>query len=183
MKPRSAERPKITGGVARGRMLAESVGPDVRPTSSRVREALFSMIGHDLSEIRILDAYGGTGLLGLEAWSRGAEVTIVESNPTSARTIEANAAALGAPVRIRTGRVEELAPGLGRFDGVIADPPYRFDPVPIVAALTAVSDGWLVLETDERVEAPDAPAGWAIDRRRTYGGTALVVYRADREPE
>ena len=159
-------------------MLAEGVPADVRPTSSRVREALFSLVGHDLSGIRVLDAYGGTGLLGFEAWSRGAEVTIVESSATTAARIRANAESLGASVRICTGQVEALAPGLGRFDGVLADPPYRFDPIPIVAALTAVADGWLVLETDERVPAPEPPAGWAMDRRRTYGGTALAVYRA-----
>lgn len=171
------ERLRITGGRARGRHLVESVGADVRPTSSRVREALFSLVGHDLSGTCVLDAYGGSGLLGLEAWSRGAEVTIVESEPSTVEKIRANAADLGASVEIRTGRVELLAPTLGRFDGVLADPPYRFDPIPVVGALTAVCDGWLVLETDERTDAPDPPPGWALDRRRTYGGSALVVYR------
>ena len=149
----------------------------MRPTSSRVREALFSMVGQDLAGTRVLDAYGGTGLLGLEAWSRGAEVVVVERDPRTARAIRANADRLGADVDLRTGDVLALVPSLGRFDGVLADPPYRFDPGPILEGLAPCADAWIVLETDDGVEAPTAPAGWALDRRRSYGGTALVVYR------
>jgi 16S rRNA (guanine966-N2)-methyltransferase len=62
---------------------------------------------------------------------------------------------------------------------VLVDPPYALDPEPILAALAPLvaPGGWLVLETDARTGAPDAPAGMTLDRRRTYGGTALVLYR------
>jgi 16S rRNA (guanine966-N2)-methyltransferase len=148
-----------------------------------VREALFSLVGQDLTGIRVLDAFGGTGLLGLEAWSRGADVVVVECDPGSARRIRADADRLGAPIAVHVARVLTLAPSLGRFHGVLADPPYSQDPGPIVAGLCAVADDWLLLETDEGVPAPDPPSGWTVDRRRTYGSTALVVYRADGSSE
>ena len=79
------------------------------------------MVGQDLAGTRVLDAYGGTGLLGLEAWSRGAEVVVVERDPRTASAIRANAERLGADVDVRTGDVLALLPSLGRFDGVLAD--------------------------------------------------------------
>lgn len=168
--------PRITGGAARGRPLSRPVPDGVRPTASRVREALFSLVGHDLAGVRVLDAFGGTGLLGFEAWSRGADVTIVERDPATARAIAANAEALGAPIDLRRGDVLALASELPPFDGLLVDPPYREDPARILAILAPLAQDWLVLESDARVAAPAAP-GLAEDRRRTYGGSALTVYR------
>jgi 16S rRNA (guanine966-N2)-methyltransferase len=170
-------KPKLTGGTARGRPLPTPIPSGVRPTASRVREALFSMVGQDLSGWRVLDAFGGAGLLGLESWSRGAEVVVVELNPQTARCIETNARQLGADLQVRVGDVLALAPGLGTFELVLADPPYRDDPRQVVGALAPVTADWLVLETDEGTAAPEAPAGLVLDRRRVYGGTALVIYR------
>lgn len=169
-------RPRITGGRARGRVLPADVPADVRPTASRVREALFSIVGQDLEGLRVLDAFGGTGLLGLEAWSRGASVVVVEQSAAAAAAIRANAAALGADLDVRTGDVRVLCEGLGLFDGVLVDPPYRLEPGPIVERLASQVRGWLVLELDEARPSP-VVAGLTEDRRRTYGGTALVLYR------
>ena len=169
-------RPRLTGGRARGRSLAHAVREGVRPTSSRVREALFSIVGQDLQGARILDAFGGTGLLGLEAWSRGAAVVVVERDPRTAREISANAEALGATVEVRIGDVLAVAPELGRFDGILVDPPYRDLPGPIVERLASSVDDWLVLEAEERTEAPIV-GSLEREPRRSYGGTALWVYR------
>ena len=73
---------RITGGSLRGRVVPGKVRPGVRPTSSRVREALFSMVGQDLEGVRVLDAFGGSGLLSFEAYSRGAIVTTVGTTIT-----------------------------------------------------------------------------------------------------
>jgi 16S rRNA (guanine966-N2)-methyltransferase len=170
-------RPKLTGGSARGRPLVTPIPSGVRPTASRVREALFSMVGQDLSGWRVLDAFGGAGLLGLEAWSRGGEVVVVELNRETARSIEANAKSLGATLQVRVGDVLALAPTLGTFELVLADPPYRDDAHQVVSALAPAAADWLVLETDEKTEAPPAPPGLVLDRRRVYGGTALALYR------
>jgi len=168
--------PRLTGGVARGRSLA-AVPPDgVRPTSARVREALFSMVGHELSGQRVLDACAGSGLLGLEAWSRGAEVVAVEQDGRTHRQLEANITAVGAAVRAVRGDVLRLAPELGRFDGIVIDPPYALDPAPFVSGLAALTTDWLVLESDRVQPSPEVDE-LAIDRRRTYGGTSLTIYR------
>jgi 16S rRNA (guanine966-N2)-methyltransferase len=173
---RAMSRLRLTGGSARGRVLPREVGAEVRPTASRVREALFSMVGHDLRGRRVLDAYGGTGLLGLEAWSRGADVVIVEQDRKTAAAIRENAASLGAPIVVHDGDVLTLVGGLGPFDGVLVDPPYRLDPEPIVAALAPHVRDWLVLELEDTRPSPSPPV-LREERRRSYGGTALVVYR------
>jgi 16S rRNA (guanine966-N2)-methyltransferase len=144
-----------------------------------VREALFSIVGQDLSGRRVLDAFGGTGLLGFEAWSRGGAVVIVERDPRTAATIRANAEALGADVEVRSGDVLALARAgsVRRFSVVLADPPYRDAPEPVVAALAPLVDDILVLEIASQTPAPDAPPGLTVDRRREYGTTTLVVYR------
>ena len=169
--------PVLTGGAARGRRLAASVPPGVRPTSARVREALFSMVGHDLTGLRVLDAFGGTGLLALEAWSRGATVTVVERDHAALQAIRKNAAALGAAIEIRAGDLRAIARGLTPFDGVLADPPYDLSAEEAVDLLSPIALGWLVLESAATVDAPAPRAGLSLDRRRRYGGTMLTVYR------
>lgn len=169
-------RPRISGGRARGRALATEVPRGARPTSSRVREALFSLVGHDLSGLTVLDAFGGSGLLGLEAWSRGARVTVVERDRGALRIIRENVAAMGAEVQVVAGDVLRLAGTLGPFDGVLVDPPYAVAPGPVLEALAPLVRSWLVLETDVATPAPEV-SGLSLDRRRVYGGTALAVYR------
>lgn len=184
--PRDAgARPRISGGDARGRILANPVPPGVRPTSSRVREALFSIVGQDLDGVTVVDGFGGSGLLGFEAWSRGARVVIVERSRATAEVIRANARALGASagpraIEVRVADVVALARdgALGRFDAALVDPPYSEPPQPIVAAIGSCVTSWLALELDARTEPPRAPLPLIADRPRVYGSTALVVYRA-----
>ena len=168
--------PRLTGGAARGRPLAEVPPAGVRPTSARVREALFSIVGQELGGSRILDACAGSGLLGLEAWSRGASVVAVEQNAKTYRRLRQNIEALGASVTPMRGDVVRLATGLGTFDGIVVDPPYALDPTPLVDALGPCTTDWLVLESDANRPPPEVDA-LAIDRRRTYGGTSLTLYR------
>ena len=87
---------KLTGGQARGRSLRGRLPDGVRPTSARVREAVFSMLGQDLDGLAFLDAFGGSGLMGLEAWSRGAQVVVYERQRATARWIQRQGEALGA---------------------------------------------------------------------------------------
>lgn len=171
---------RLTGGHARGRVLREPVAEGVRPTSDRVREALFSIIGQDLTNLRVLDAYGGTGLLALEAWSRGAQVVVIEKDRRAMQGIERRFAEVGAALpdaeRI-LGDVLKVAPTLGPIDGILVDPPYADDVGPILATLAPLAREWLVLEADEATQAPDAIGDLALDRVRKYGRTALWVYR------
>jgi 16S rRNA (guanine966-N2)-methyltransferase len=137
---------------------------------------LFSIVGHDLSDLRVLDAFGGSGLLGLEAWSRGARVTIVEREPAVVSVIRRNVQAFGAEVEVATGDVLRLVGTLGPFDLVLVDPPYRVDPGPVLVALARGPAPRWVLEHDADVLPPDV-AGLFRQRTRTYGGTALTVYQ------
>lgn len=168
---------RITGGTARGRVVRVPDGGGVRPTSSRVREALFSMVGQDLSGERVLDAFGGSGLLGLEAWSRGADVVIVEQRGKIARQIQEAAKAVGADLTVRTGDVGRWGAELGPFDGILADPPYAQDPEAWVARLGAWATSWLVFEADARHTAPRTAGALVLDREKRFGDTALWVYR------
>jgi 16S rRNA (guanine966-N2)-methyltransferase len=168
-------RLRITGGQARGRVLALRVPDGVRPTAARVREALFSIVGHDLDGVRVLDAYGGTGLLGLEAWSRGARVTIAERDVAVAQLIRKNVAAMSADIDVVTGDVLRAVEGLGPFQLAFVDPPYRMDAGPILRVLARAPIDRIVLEHDAATEPPD-PEGLERTRTRVYGGTGLTVY-------
>lgn len=176
---------RIVAGTAGGRRLV--VPPKgTRPTSERVREALFNAleVGFDLSDARILDLYAGSGALGFEALSRGAaEVTFVESDRRAVEVLRRNAAALGLPgVRVLPGTVESVvsAPAERAFEVVLADPPYAVDNARLGDVLAAViSGGWLalegvlVLERAARDAEPAWPAGLTVTRTRRYGDTAL----------
>lgn len=175
--------PRIVAGTAGGRRLIAPAGSGTRPTSDRVREALFSTLG-DLTGLRVLDGYAGSGAVGLEALSRGAaHALLVEHDRAALTALRANVTALGLAARVHAGDVARLVDGEPDqpYDVVFLDPPYA-DPVdPVVAALR--DHGWLaaeatlVVERSSRGTEPTWPTGWSA-RRRIYGETALWYVRA-----
>lgn len=172
-------RLRLTGGRARGRVVREPVGDGVRPTTDRVREALFSMLGQDLEGLTWLDAYGGSGIVGLEAWSRGATVRIVERDRRTLSALRRRVSELGATVETHHGDVLRLATRLQPVDIVFADPPYAHDPLPVLHALGPLARRWLVLETAATGTLPPEHEGLVQDRARSYGRTALCLYRRE----
>jgi 16S rRNA (guanine(966)-N(2))-methyltransferase RsmD len=178
---------RIVAGTLGGRRLATPPGRDTRPTSDRVREALFSTLETltDLPGARFADLYAGSGAVGLEAASRGAAaVLLVESDARAARVIAGNIAALGlgAVCRLRTGKVAAvIAAGTDKpYDVVFADPPYGLEGGEITAVLTAlVAHRWLaddavvVVERATRDPDPIWPPGLVGDRGRRYGESTL----------
>jgi 16S rRNA (guanine966-N2)-methyltransferase len=164
--------------MARGRSLAGRVPRGVRPTGARVREALFDLVGHDLAGLTMLDAYGGTGLVGLEAWSRGASVTVCEKRPAVVSEIRRRSKDLGANLAIHRGDVLALLKGFEPFDGVFADPPYALDPLPICAKLGSIAKRWMVAEVQRGAVPPDTAGTLTFDRVRRYGDSELWVFRA-----
>ena len=177
---------RIVAGALRGRKLRVPSGLDVRPTSDRVREALFDILGGFPEGKRVLDAYAGTGAPGFEALSRGAAaVTFLESARSVVGVLRANAAALGVEARCRIVAADVVAtvlsgaPG-GPFDLVLADPPYALaDPSPLLRALARdalAPAARVVLERDRAVEAADGPAGLRLARTARYGRTCLDFY-------
>ena len=184
---------RVIAGEAGGRRLAVPDGRGTRPTSDRAREGLFativSMTG-SLAGARVLDLYAGSGAVGLEALSRGAEhVLLVESGPRAARVIRDNIEAIGlAGAEVVTDRVERLlarGPDGRRYDIVFADPPYALADDEVSAMLQSVSDhGWLapealvVVERATRSGPVSWPAGFVPDRARRYGEATFWYGRA-----
>lgn len=187
---------RIVGGKYRGRKL--DTGPDqqIRPTSDRTREALFSILAHNADlgpvdddrpgwprEARVLDACAGTGALGLEAWSRGAAaVAFIEKAPAHCRLIERNARGCGIE-RPAVFQRDATAPGKAprAFDLLFTDPPYADGLVPeILAALSA--QGWLAPGALAVAEIPARsdllpPDGFTGLDERVYGAAKLVFLR------
>jgi len=173
---------RITGGRARGRIVPVALSPGVRPTSARVREALFSMLGSDLTGQRFLDVFGGAGLMGLEAWSRGATVTVIERNGRAHRDIVARGEAMGVDWIVHRGDALKWLERLNSFDVVFADPPYAMDIDPILENLAAVTDSVLIAETPVEFSPPKTVGGLFLHKQRTYGGSALSIFhRMDEE--
>ena len=181
----AAGRTRITGGRMRGRVL--TVGPGVRPTEAKVREALFSIWGQLLPGSSFLDLFAGSGAVGLEAASRGArEVWLVEGSARVARLLEANVEAVKAP-GCRVVRAD-LPAGLGRFEArlqgrrfdlIFADPPYAFDhyeQVLAVAAELLVEEGRLAIEHARRREMPSSEGVLERIDEGSYGDKVVSFY-------
>ncbi|MGY1710415.1 16S rRNA (guanine(966)-N(2))-methyltransferase RsmD [Geodermatophilus sp. SYSU D00758] len=176
---------RIVAGAARGRRLR--VPPSgVRPTGERAREALFNSLGSllDLQGATVLDLYAGSGALGLEALSRGADdVVLVENAPRVLPVLRANVAAVGLPgARVVVGSVPAVVAGPApvRFDLVLADPPYATPPAEVVGVLESlVTGGWLAEAAVVVVERParEDPWPWPTPLRglrdRRYGEAVL----------
>ncbi|MFI5609392.1 16S rRNA (guanine(966)-N(2))-methyltransferase RsmD [Amycolatopsis sp. NPDC051903] len=175
---------RIVAGKAGGRRL--KVPPKgTRPTSERVREALFNAldVAGELEGVRVLDLYAGSGALGLEALSRGAaDAWFVEADRKAADVLRGNVGALGLGGTVRAAPVEAVvtAPAAAAFDLVLADPPYAVDAAGLGKVLAALDEGgWLtdgalvVIERAARDGAPDWPAAFTPTRDKKYGDTAL----------
>jgi len=183
---------RIIAGAHGGRRLAAPAGSQTRPTSDRVREALFSALDSltDLDGARFVDLYAGSGAVGLEALSRGATFTLlVESDAKAARVIRDNIVALraGSSARLITGRVASVLatpPEGGPFDVVFADPPYALGDDELTELETLlVANGWLApdavvaIERSTRAVPRGEDLSWVdgitSERSRRYGETTL----------
>ncbi|UFU01982.1 16S rRNA (guanine(966)-N(2))-methyltransferase RsmD [Ruania suaedae] len=173
----------IAGSAGGQRLDVPPVG--TRPTSDRVREAIFSRLDHlgVLEGTRVLDLYAGSGALGLEAASRGAaRVTLVESGRSAVGICRTNARRTGLADRVEVvaAPVERYLggrPPAAGYDVVLIDPPYA---AAIEDVLSALSEpGWLapeatiVLERSTRSPAPAWPPGWSDDGTKSYGETSV----------
>lgn len=180
---------RIISGEFRGRRLSV---PDTgtRPTTDRVREALFSIVGArvDPNGLRVLDLYAGSGALGLEALSRGAATaTFVDDRRRATATITANMTSLGCADRARvvtTTAAHFLATEPSEsFDLAVLDPPYARDGALVAAELERIAsewlsdDGLLVIERDARSTTLRAPDGVEVLVDKTYGETRIQVMR------
>jgi 16S rRNA (guanine966-N2)-methyltransferase len=174
---------RVIAGMYGGRTLKAPPGSATRPTSDRVREALFSILGERVEGARVLDLFAGSGALGIEALSRGAESAVfVDDAPAAVRAIKGNLEALGAGAQVRRTDALRFLGGASadaaQYDLLFLDPPYRLadrlasrlsEAIPAVLAPGAVA----VAESDRR--APLALALPLHDERR-YGDTLIRIY-------
>ena len=167
-------------GTARGRRLRSPEGQGTRPTSDRVREAVFNALtsAGSVRDAAVADLFAGSGALGIEALSRGAaHCWFVEADAAARAVIDDNLDTLGLRGRatVVTGELPDAVTGLpDQLDLVLADPPYAFDRWDGLLASLApklAGDAVVVVESDRSVAVP---AGWEKQRERSYGGTVIT---------
>jgi len=178
---------RIIAGRFRGRVLRVPNVPGLRPTGSKVRGALFNILGQNLTGRAVLDLYAGTGALGFEAASRGASrIVCVEADRGLALGLRRSAETLGiaSSLRVVAGRVEDvLGAGTlpGAFDVILADPPYGAVDPPALAKLVDRAgllrrDGVLVVEGPRGQPSTGGDENLTLARSERYGGTSLSFF-------
>lgn len=185
---------RIISGSLRGRRIEAPPGSLVRPTSDRVREAVFNILGQPAPATRVLDAFAGAGSLGLEALSRGAnEAVFIDKSRTSIRCVKRNIEALAVGSRARVHCADSVAlikrwserTSAGteaRFGWIFLDPPYRSDAAERMLAVLGSSplvtvDATVVVEHDRRNPPADRWGALIQTDRRRYGDTEVSFYR------
>ena len=171
---------RVIGGRSRGRRLKAKLPRTIRPTSDRVRESIFDILGSlgGVGELDVVDLFCGSGALGVEALSRGAATaTFVDRDPDALDAVRQNLRAVGlddAKTTLVRGELpdwlEAPTPGAHIFDLALCDPPYDFEEWP--ALLGALRADLVVMESSSPVALPD---GWVVTRERRYGGTLVTV--------
>lgn len=179
---------RISGGTARGKLLAPLSGQDIRPTPDKVRQALFNILRSrfgSLNGLRVLDLFSGSGALAIEALSRGAkEAVLVDAGKQAAMLIPKNLQDCRVSERARFLQRDVLSslPQIpGRFDVIFLDPPYglglqqvtleRISELELLAA-----EGVICAETARNEELPDRAGDLQRESTRLYGSTALHFY-------
>ena len=177
---------RVIAGSAKGKQLKTPDGMQTRPTTDRVKEALFSIIHFDLPDACVLDLFGGTGQLGIEALSRGArKVVFVESREDACKLIRENLKRTGFQDRaqvIRADYLDYLNRCRENFDIVLLDPPYAEvfleNALKMITEIDILQSGGIIIS--ERPVGKELPwdfEGYTRSKDYKYGKTLLAVYR------
>ncbi|MCH5317402.1 MAG: 16S rRNA (guanine(966)-N(2))-methyltransferase RsmD [Eubacterium sp.] len=177
---------RVITGSARGRRLETLRGDDVtRPTAENVKEALFSMIQFEIEGKRALDLFAGSGQLGIEALSRGAEFcAFIENNKNAAAVVKSNVERCGfsSSSQLVNGDAISYLTRAGGFDIVFLDPPYGKGFIqkcmPYMAGATN-DNAIIICETSKDEVLPEKFSGFSVDRERNHGKTKITLYRKD----
>ena len=181
---------RISGGESRGRQIKAPKHKGLRPTSDKVREALFSILAAKVEGARFLELFAGTGAVGIEALSRGAERAVfVDGSAKAARLIRENLDSLGYREQAAVVAkdvlqfLKKIAAELGPFDIVFVDPPYHEEVGPKTMealgdedAVYLVPDAVVVYEHHKRYPSPEAIGRLAKKKDYVYGDTVLTLY-------
>ncbi len=178
---------RIVAGLCRGRKLTPIQGRDIRPTSDRVREALFNILGPQVHHARVLDLFAGTGALGLEALSRGAgHVVFVDNAKTSCNIIRTNIDLCRMGTKADLIQADLVSGPLpeplasGRFDLIFMDPPYKKGMIGHIMERLLFTDllapgGFLVIEHAAAENLPQIPNILDIYRQKKYSKTVISI--------
>ncbi len=181
---------RVSGGIGRGQRLKVPSGSRVRPTSNKVKQALFNIIGDRLIDANFLDLFAGAGGIGIEALSRGAgEVTFVDSSRESLSIVRANIERTGFESRAHTdlSKAENfLRRPSGSYDIIFLDPPYAEEIQPLLE-LIAVSGkvkktGIVIAEHFKKQLSPEQAGSLVLYREAKYGDTVLAFYHLSSGP-
>ena len=180
---------RVITGSARGRRLKEIEGLETRPTTDRVKEALFSVIQFDIEGRRVLDLFAGTGQLGIEALSRGAESAVfVEQRKDAVQAVRENLVVCGLSDRARvvSGDAMSYLKSGEKFDLIFLDPPYASGLLEQALEEIARFDicrrhGIIVAESAADKALPPLSAPYAVHREYRYGKIKLTVYHRNED--
>lgn len=175
---------RIISGTAGGRKLKEPAGKRVRPTTDKVKEAMFSIIQFEIEGRTVLDLFAGTGQLGLEALSRGAEsATFVDESIDSIKLISSNIKTCGFEERVKVLRSDSFIAltKLGKFDIIFLDPPYDTDFIKramkrIIEFDILKVNGIILCESRAEAVLPEVSAPYKLRKEYKYGEIKLTLY-------
>lgn len=176
---------RIISGIRRGKKLLGFEGDDIRPTTDRVKESIFNIIAPYVPSAAVLDLFGGTGALAMEALSRGAESAVITDNSdASLDIIRRNAKMLDFEKSCTIIKSEALSYLDGckcQFDVILLDPPYNkgfIEPVlEKISQKGILADGGIIMLESDSSDMHDEIQGLAIDRQRKYGRTYITIYK------
>ncbi|MBQ9016031.1 MAG: 16S rRNA (guanine(966)-N(2))-methyltransferase RsmD [Firmicutes bacterium] len=177
---------RVISGIYKGRKLESPENYDIRPTTDKAKEALFSILYNELPGARVLDVFAGTGALGIEALSRGAaECIFVDGSRQAVALTKRNLAHCGAQenARVLAGDYRKVLSGLsGAFDIILMDPPYNkgllADAMEIISQRGLLAEeGVIVCEHRKEEELPERIGGFTREKERRYGIVKLSIYR------
>ena len=177
---------RVIAGKYKGRKLESPDNYDIRPTTDKAKEALFSILYNDIPGARVLDLFAGSGGLGIEALSRGAaECIFADHSRKSVSLVRRNLEAchVEEPARVLAGDYRKILAGLeGSFDIILMDPPY--DAGLLEEAFRLIQDhgllsegGVIVCEHRKEEELPEEVSGFVMEKQRRYGIVKLSIYR------
>lgn len=173
---------RVISGSVRGRKLKTPENYDIRPTTDNVKESLFNIIQFDIEGRRVLDLFAGTGQLGIECLSRGADgVVFVDQSREAVKIIRDNLKTCGLSAPVMQQEAVSYLRGCGRFDLIFVDPPYDsklYEPVlNVINSVDILSDGGIIVcESRREVPMPELAAPYHKRREYRYGKVKLTLY-------
>lgn len=174
---------RVITGIARGRKLVAPDGLDVRPTTDKVKEAIFSAVQFELEGARVLDLFAGSGQMGIEALSRGADHAVfIDSSLRSIRCVNENLRNTGFERQsevINRDSYDYIRHTSQTFDLIILDPPYRHDHIANIlpqAAMKLREGGIIICEYESEAQEPSAPEGMTLRKNYRYGKINVSIF-------